>query len=178
MPGLIIKPRSRVFHGHDWVYASEIKKTFGNPQAGEVVVLKDYKDRPIGSAIYNPQSQIVARRFSRRSQDLDAAFFQRRISRAIALRERLPGIDPQLCRLVWSESDGIPGLIIDRYGEHLVMQTTTLALNQRRDLIASVVLELLQPKSLTLRNDSPLRKAEGLDEEMEVLHGEASIMSR
>ena len=78
MPGLIIKPRSRIFHGHDWVYASEIKKSFGNPQPGEVISLKDFKDKPLGSAIYNPRSQIVARRFSRRKQDLDRSFFLRR----------------------------------------------------------------------------------------------------
>ena len=71
MPGIIVNPRSRIFHGHDWIYASEIKKTFGDPQPGEMITLKDYKDRPLGSAIYNPQSQIVARRFSRRRQDLE-----------------------------------------------------------------------------------------------------------
>ena len=75
MAGIIIKPRSRIFHGHDWVYSSEIKKTFGNPEPGQVVSLKDYKDRSLGSAIYNPQSQIVARRFSRRKQKLDVDFF-------------------------------------------------------------------------------------------------------
>ena len=75
MAGLIIKPRSRIFHGHDWVYSSEIKKTFGSPEPGQVVSLKDYKDRPLGSAIYNPHSQIVARRFSRRKQKLDVDFF-------------------------------------------------------------------------------------------------------
>jgi 23S rRNA (cytosine1962-C5)-methyltransferase len=89
MPGLVIKPRSRIFHGHDWVYASEIQKSFGNPQAGEVVSLKDFKDRPLGTAIYNPESQIVARRISRRKQELDAEFFERRIQRAQALRETM-----------------------------------------------------------------------------------------
>ena len=72
MPGLVIKPRSRIFHGHDWVYASEVQKAFGNPQPGDVVSLKDFKDRPLGTAIYNPASQIVARRISRRKQELDA----------------------------------------------------------------------------------------------------------
>lgn len=78
MPGLIISPRARIFHGHEWVYASEIKKSFGNPQPGDVITLKDFRDRPLGSAIFNPASQIVARRFSRRRQDLDLDFFTRR----------------------------------------------------------------------------------------------------
>jgi|GEM_PF-4720308 len=62
MPGLIIAPRARIFHGHEWIYASEIKKSFGDPQPGDVITLKDFRDRPLGSAIFNPASQIVARR--------------------------------------------------------------------------------------------------------------------
>jgi 23S rRNA (cytosine1962-C5)-methyltransferase len=134
MAGLIIAPRARIFHGHDWVYATEVKKAFGDPQPGDVITLKDFRDRPLGTAIYNPLSQIVARRFSRRRQDLDLEFFTRRIQQAMAYRDTLP-LDPALCRLVWSESDGIPGLIVDRYGDHLVMQTLTLAMDQRKDLI-------------------------------------------
>lgn len=171
MPGLIIKPRSRIFHGHDWVYASEIKKSFGNPQPGEVISLKDFKDKPLGSAIYNPRSQIVARRFSRRKQDLDRAFFLRRLQLAFTLRERLP-VDPTLCRLAWSESDGLPGLIVDRYRSHLVVQTLTLAMDQRIDLITEVLQELLNPDSIVVRNDSPMRKAEGLEPATLVAHGE------
>ena len=171
MPGLIIKPRSRIFHGHDWVYASEIKKSFGNPQPGEVISLKDFKDKPLGSAIYNPRSQIVARRFSRRKQDLDRSFFLRRLQLAFTLRERLP-VDPTLCRLAWSESDGLPGLIVDRYRSHLVVQTLTLAMDQRIDLITEVLQELLSPDSIVVRNDSPMRKAEGLEPANLVAHGE------
>ncbi|MGA0845743.1 MAG: class I SAM-dependent rRNA methyltransferase [Luteolibacter sp.] len=170
MAGLIIAPRARIFHGHEWVYATEIKKTFGAPQAGDVITLKDFRDRPLGSAIYNPNSQIVARRFSRRRQDLDLDFFRRRIAQAVEYRSRA-GIDDRLCRLVWSESDGIPGLIVDRYGEHLSVQTLTLAMDQRRDLIRDALVEILNPDSIVLRNDSPVRKAEGMDIEIALIHG-------
>jgi 23S rRNA (cytosine1962-C5)-methyltransferase len=170
MPGIIVNPRSRIFHGHDWIYTSEIKKVFGDPQPGEVISLKDYKDRPLGSAIYNPESQIVARRFSRRKQILDKEFFERRISLALKLRDALP-VDPSLARLVWSESDGLPGLIVDRYGPNLVVQTLTLAMDKRKDLIAEVLVELLKPESIILRNDSPMRKAEGLEPEVGILYG-------
>jgi len=173
MPGIVIKPRSRIFHGHEWVYASEVKKAFGDPQPGDVISLKDYKDRPMGTAIYNPQSQIVARRFSRRKQQLDAEFFARRITRALELRTRLEGIDPELCRLVWSESDGLPGVVIDRYGEHLVLQTLTLAMNQRVEAIGEALREVLSPTSITLRNESPVRAAEGMSPEKRMLHGDA-----
>ena len=170
MPGLIIKPRSRIFHGHEWVYASEIQKTFGNPEPGDVVTLKDFKDRPLGVAIYNPQSQIVARRISRRKQKLDAEFFLRRLGQAINYRESL-AIEQDLRRIIWSESDGLPGVIVDQYGDHLVLQTTTLAMDQRKDLIVSCLVELLAPKSITLRNDSSMRRPEGLEQEIDMVHG-------
>ncbi len=89
MAGIVLKPRARIFHGHDWVYGSEVLKTFGNPAGGDVVSLKDGQDRSLGSAIYNPNSQIIARRFSRRKQELDREFFERRISQASAAREKL-----------------------------------------------------------------------------------------
>ncbi len=171
MPGLVVKPRSRIFHGHDWVYASEIKKSFGDPQPGDVISLKDFKDKPLGSAIYNPLSQIVARRFSRRKQDLDLPFFLRRLQLALSLRERLP-VEPSLCRLVWSESDGLPGLIVDRYDNHLVVQTLTRAMDQRLDIIIEALCELLSPATVIVRNDSPMRKAEGLEPVNFVAHGD------
>lgn len=171
MAGLIIAPRARIFHGHEWVYATEIKKTFGDPAPGDVVTLKDFRDRPLGSAIYNPQSQIVARRFSRRKQDLDLDFFTRRIQMAIEHRQRR-GIDETLARLVWSESDGIPGLIVDRYHDHLSVQTLTLAMDLRKEIIRDALVALLSPKSIVLRNDSPYRKAEGMEPGIEMLYGE------
>ena len=172
MAGLIIAPRARIFHGHDWVYASEIRKSFGNPQPGDVITLKDFRDRPIGNAIYNPQSQIVARRFSRRRQDLDLDFFHRRIEQAVRHRTD-HGIDTSLARLVWSESDGIPGLVVDRYGEHLSVQCLTLAMDQRREIIREALVKTLAPASIVLRNDSPSRRAEGMELEIAMLHGDA-----
>src|SRR4029077_519736 len=134
MAGIVVKPRARIFHGHDWVFASEVLKVFGKPSDGDVISLKDGQDHLLGSAIYNSRSQIVARRFSRRKQDLDLDFFQRRIAQAVEYRARR-GIEPRLCRLVWSESDGLPGVIVDRYGDCLVLQTLTLAMDQRKELI-------------------------------------------
>src|SRR3954468_13377636 len=132
MAGIIIKPRARILHGHDWVFSSEVLKVFGNPTDGEVISLKDGKDRLIGSPIYNSKSQIAARRFSRRKQDLDLDFFQRRIAQASEYRERR-GVNPNLCRVVWSESDGLPGVILDRYGDHFVLQTLTMAMDARKE---------------------------------------------
>ncbi len=171
MAGIIIRPRSRILHGHDWIYSSEVLKIFGEPSDGQVVSIKDGKDRLLGSAIYNSKSQIVARRFSRQRQDLDADFFLRRIQQAIQYRERR-GVPAALCRLVWSESDGLPGLIVDRYGDYLVIQTLTLALDQRKDLIVAALRELCQPKGIVERNDAPVRRAEGMELISGVLWGE------
>lgn len=171
MAGLIIRPRARIFHGHEWVYQSEIQKTFGDPEPGDVISLKDFRDRPLGTAIYNPVSQIVARRFTRRKQDLDVPFFIRRINHALTLRER-SALPLDLCRLVWSESDGLPGVIVDRYGDHLVLQTLTLAMDQRVDLIVEALCEVIKPASITLRNDSPMRKAEGMEPVVKMVHGD------
>src|SRR5436190_4226013 len=122
MAGIVVKPRARILHGHDWVFSSEVLKIFGEPADGEVISLKDGKDRLIGSAIYNSKSQIVARRFSRRKQELDLDFFQRRIVQAAEYRARR-GVNSRLCRAGWSESDGLPGVIVERYGDNLVLQT-------------------------------------------------------
>ncbi|MEO7167620.1 MAG: class I SAM-dependent rRNA methyltransferase [Spartobacteria bacterium] len=172
MGGLVVKPRARIYHGHDWVFSGEVLKVFGNPADGEVISLKDGKDRLMGSAIYNAKSQIVARRFSRRKQDLDLDFFQRRITQAVEYRARRE-INPRLCRLVWSESDGLPGLVVDRYGDHLVLQTLTLAMDQRKELIVRALNQTLAPLSILERNDAPVRRAEGMELQSGLLSGAA-----
>ena len=175
MGGLVVKPRARILHGHDWVFQGEVLKVFGSPTDGDVISLKDGRDRLLGSAIYNSRSQIVARRFSRRKQDLDLDFFQRRIAQAVEYRARR-GIEPRLCRLVWSESDGLPGVIVDRYGDCLVLQTLTLAMDQRKELIVRALegdeaggapaLQIIE------RNDAAVRRAEGMELQSGLLRGD------
>lgn len=170
MAGLIVQPRARLFHGHDWVYSTEILKTFGDPQDGGLVSLKDGRDRMLGTAIYNSRSHIVARRFSRQRQDLDLDFFKRRITQAVNYRQR-HGLPEKLGRLIWSESDGLPGVVVDRYGDDLVLQTLTLAMDQRKELIVEALVEIFQPRSVIERNDTPIRKAEGMELLTGVLYG-------
>jgi 23S rRNA (cytosine1962-C5)-methyltransferase len=172
MGGIVVKPRARVLHGHDWVFSSEVLKVFGNPADGDVISLKDGRDHLIGSAIYNSKSQIVARRFSRRKQQLDRDFFERRIAQAAEYRERR-GVNMRLCRLVWSESDGLPGVIIDRYRDTFVLQTTTLAMDQRKELIADAMQQVLGARDIFERNDAAVRRAEGLELHAGVLRGNA-----
>jgi len=172
MASIIVRPRARVFHGHDWVHDNEVLKVTGKPEDGAVVGLKDQRDRFLGSAIYNSRSKIPARRFSRQRQDLDADFFRRRITMASEYRDKL-GLDPRARREVWSESDGLPGLILDRYNDCVVLQTLTLAMDQRKDLIAGAIEEILKPVCIVERNDAPVRKAEGLELHTGILRGTA-----
>jgi 23S rRNA (cytosine1962-C5)-methyltransferase len=172
MATVIIRPRARVFHGHDWVHDNEVLKVTGKPEDGAVIGLKDQRDRFLGSAIYNSRSKIPARRFSRQRQDLDADFFRRRIAMASEYRDKL-GFDPRARREVWSESDGLPGLILDRYNDCVVLQTLTLAMDQRKDLIADAIEEILKPACIIERNDAPVRKAEGLELRTGILRGTA-----
>ncbi len=200
MAGIVVKPRARILHGHDWVFSSEVLKVFGKAADGEIISLKDGKDHLIGSAIYNSKSQIVARRFSRRKQDLDLDFFKRRIAQAAEYRVRR-GVDPRLCRIVWSESDGLPGLIIDRYEDYFVMQTLTLAMDMRKELIADAIeqcsarFQLASAPSASSpldesvrsadqrhalayiieRNDAPVRRVEGLELRSGILRGNAPL---
>ncbi len=161
-----------MLHGHDWVFSSEVLKIFGKPADGDVISLKDGKDHLIGSAIYNSKSQIVGRRFSRRKQDLDLDFFKRRIAQAAEYRARR-GLDPRVCRVVWSESDGLPGVIIDRYGDHFVLQTLTLGMDSRKDLIMNATVDLFGDVTIVERNDVAVRRAEGLELRSGVLRGDA-----
>jgi len=171
MAGLIIQPRARLFHGHDWVYSTEVLKSFGDPQDGEIVSLKDGRDRMLGTAIYNSRSQIIARRFSRQRQELDLDFFKRRLHLALEYRRR-HGLAERLGRLIWSESDGLPGVVVDRYENDFVLQTLTLAMDKRKELLLQALVETFQPRSIIERNDTPIRKAEGMELVSGVLYGE------
>src|SRR5206468_2558800 len=126
-----------------------------------------------GERHLHSKSQIVARRFSRRRQDLDFDFFRRRITHASEYRDRR-NVDAKLRRVVWSESDGLPGVIIDRYGDHFVLQTLTCAMDIRKDSITAAMVDLFGDRVIIERNDAPVRNAEGLELRRGVLRGTPS----
>jgi 23S rRNA (cytosine1962-C5)-methyltransferase len=172
MAGIVVRPRARILHGHDWVFSSEVLKIFGDPGDGDVISIKDSHDKMLGSAIWNSKSQIVARRFSHRRQDLDLDFFTRRIRQAAEYRARRQ-VNPRLHRVVWSESDGLPGVILDRYGDQFVLQLTTLGMDQRREILINAIQEVLNPGNIIERSDAATRRAEGLQPKSGLLRGEA-----
>jgi 23S rRNA (cytosine1962-C5)-methyltransferase len=172
MAGIVVRPRARILHGHDWIFSNEVLKIFGDPADGDVISVKDGRDKMLGSAIWNSKSQIVARRFSHRRQMLDLDFFKRRITQAAEYRARRQ-VNPELHRLLWSESDGVPGVILDRYGDQFVLQLTTLGMDQRRETLVDAIQEALNPGNIIERSDSAVRRAEGLQPTSRALRGEA-----
>jgi len=160
--------KARVLHGHPWVFAGEIAKQPPPETDGEGVIMRDAKGRFLGSGICNSSSQIVWRRYSRNQQVFDEAFLREAIARAISRRSQ-----DSVRRLVWSEADELPGLIADQYGDVLVLQALTLAVDKRADLIAQILLELTGASDVLFRNDAPGRKYEGLSIEVRTLSGKA-----
>jgi 23S rRNA (cytosine1962-C5)-methyltransferase len=164
--------RHRILDGHPWVFASEVERTEGDVQDGGTIELLSPKGQFLGSAIYNSRSQIVARRYSRDRVALDVALIGRRLDAAIAHRGAMGSGSRTAHRLVWSESDQLPGLIVDRYDDVLVVQTLTLAMAGREEIIARLLMEKTKARAILARNDAPVRQLEGLPLERRMLHGE------
>jgi len=152
--------RSRVLTGHPWVFGNEVEALASAEHDGEIVELRDRTGRFLGSGIYNSQSQIVWRRLSRDRIALDEAFITAALERALARRG---GVDTSASRrLVWSESDDLPGLVVDQFGDTLVAQIQTLALERRAPLVIEALARLTGAAEIILRNDANIRRLEGL----------------
>jgi len=158
-PSLKLKPnaRARVLHGHPWVFANEVESLLPTEHDGEVVECRDRANRLLGTGIYNSKSQIVWRRLSRERVKLDADYLRGAIARAVARRA-----DERARRLVWSESDDLPGLVVDQFGDTLVVQIQTLALEKRLSLVSDALAAVLNPAEIIFRHDATIRRLEGL----------------
>jgi len=161
----------RISAVHPWVFQRSIGKVAGTPEDGGLVQVKDHKNRFIGIGFYNSKSRIRVRLVSRTRREIDRKFFEERIAEAIQVRKRyLP--DCHSFRVVNSESDFLSGLIVDKYEDNLVIQITSLAMEQNLDHIVAVLDEQLQPSAIFERSDVAARKFEGLEESSRILKGE------
>jgi 23S rRNA (cytosine1962-C5)-methyltransferase len=149
--------RARALHGHPWVFGNEVESLLPAAHDGEVVECRDRTNRLIGTGIYNSKSQIVWRRLSRDRVTLDAAYFRSAIERALGRRA-----PENVRRIVWSESDDLPGVVVDQYGDVLVVQIQTLAMEKRAAVLGDVLDTVLKPAEIIFRNDGPIRRLEGL----------------
>ena len=135
--------------------------------AGDEVIVQDDIGRFVARGLFNPNSNIAIRLYSwNEAEPLNEAFWSQRLDDAIALRRNLfPVFDTNLaCRLVFSEADGLSGLTVDRYGDWLLIQLTSLALASRKELLMKLLQEKLQPRGIWLRTEKGIRDAEGLEQ--------------
>ena len=160
----------RILAGHQWVFSNEVKSINGNPEAGDVIELLRHDEKFLGVGFYNPHSLIAFRLLSRELEAVTFEFFERRISQALQLRKRLYP-EAESFRLVHSEADFLPGLIIDKYNEYISLQTLAVGMDRRLTLLCDVLESLFHPKAIIERNESPLRTLEQLPLKKEVLRG-------
>lgn len=162
-PRLVLRKNQdrRVRGGHPWIFSNEVAEVMGAPADGDLVEVLDFRGAFLGRAYYNRRSLICARLLTRGRDEVDEAFFVRRIERAVKLREAVyPGT--AAARLVYGESDQLPGLVVDRYGDWLAVQVLTLGMEARAELVRAALERVLHPRGVMRIADSPLRALEGL----------------
>ena len=158
--------------GHPWIYSNEVRMDAAAKALppGTLVTLHRADERPLGVALFNPHSLLAARLLDRdAARTIGARFFARRVQRALRLRERL--FAEPCYRLAHAEADGLPGLIVDRFGAVLVVQTNAAGMDRLEPLVLDALASLLTPQAIILRNDSPARAQEGLAAEVRVARG-------
>ena len=159
----------RILAGHPWIYRTDVEKAEAEP--GAVVRLMDGRKRFWGQALYSDKSQIAVRLLTREERTFDRTFLAERIAAAAAWRREIVG-DAQAYRLVASEGDRLPSLIIDRYGDRFVMQTLSQGTDRWKPMLVEILQEQFNAKTIIERNDVPVRKLEGMMEQKGVLAGE------
>lgn len=172
---VVLRPTQerRILAGHRWVFSNEIREvtSVGQPKAGDLALVAAAGGQELGLAFYHPNSLIAARLLAVGSgEPVDAEFFRKRLAEALSYRERLyPGENAY--RLCFGESDGLPGLVVDRYGSILVLQVLSAGIERRLHLVAAALEELLSPQGIYLKNDHRARSLEGLPLECRTLSG-------
>jgi 23S rRNA (cytosine1962-C5)-methyltransferase len=177
---VVLKPRrAQPFFGrHPWVFAGAIERvvTVGDAALapGAIVRLTTSDQRFVAYGMWNEASRIRVRLYSwSEEQSLDAAFWRTQVARAVASRRLLFDLqDPQsACRLIFSESDGLSGLTVDRYGDYLLVQFTSRAMYEVREVLVQALLDETHAKGIWLRTEKGMREAEGLEVSDGLVHG-------
>ncbi len=166
LPTIFLKPRRAqpFFNRHPWVFAGTIGRTTGDPQPGDEVLVRSAEGQFVARGLFNPDSNITVRLYTwDESQALYKEFWRARLDAALALRRDVINVaDNTAYRLVFSESDGLSGLTVDRYGDWLLVQITSRALADRRDVLFDLLEERLQPRGIWLRTEKGIGESEGL----------------
>ncbi len=159
----------RVEAGHPWVYGSDVLDR-GKAGPGDTVRVMDQGSRPLGVGHYSSTSQITLRMLSRKVEPVDAAFFRRRIEAAAEYRKRAV-LESDAYRVVFAEADLLPALIVDKYGDYLVIQTLNQGMDRAKEEIVAVLVDLFAPKGILERNDAVVRQKENLPLTAGVIYG-------
>ena len=175
LPTVLLKPgeADRVVAGHPWIYHGSILRLTRPADDGELVQVKDHRQRFLGVGFYNSKSKISVRVLSSERVEVNQTFFEDRIQAALIVRKRhLP--EARSLRIANAESDFLSGLIIDKYEDVLVLQISSLGMDQRKPMIVSALQQVLSPRAIVERSDVASRKFEGLAEANGPLAGELS----
>jgi 23S rRNA (cytosine1962-C5)-methyltransferase len=167
-----LKPgeQDRLLAGHPWIYRNELAGWPSGAEPGDLADIHDSRGRFLGRGYLNPRSTIAVRLLARARVQIDQSLFTERLRQAQAWRELILGARSAY-RVVHGEGDGLPGLIVDRYGDAVAVQVLTAGMERRRDLILSALDEVLRPRTIVARDDSPMREREGLPRERGVVRG-------
>jgi 23S rRNA (cytosine1962-C5)-methyltransferase len=155
--------------GHPWIYRSDV--IGADAAAGDLVAVTSERGRPVGHAMFSDESEITLRMIEFGPAAPAPDFIERRLAAAIGYRESL-GLDATAYRLVHGEADRLPSLIVDRYGDHLVVQALSQGIDRRLPEITAALVKLARPAGILARNDPRVRLLEGLEQKVEVLHGD------
>ena len=172
LPTVLLRPgeADRVIAGHPWIYSGSIIRLTQPAEDGAMVQIKDHRQRFLGVGHYNSKSKINVRMVASEKVDIDRAFFVTRIRAALEVRKRhLPKATS--FRVVNAESDFLSGLIVDKYSDVLVVQISSLAMDQRKQLIVEALQEIFSPRAIVERSEASFRKFEGLAEANGILAG-------
>lgn len=183
MPTVTLKPGHvrPVWTGHPWVFAQAIARVEGGAAAGDEVVVTDPYGAVLGRGLYTPRSALPVRIYTREDRPIDAALFRHRIERAIAHRReiglpaRTPGHETDAFRLVHAEGDGLPGLIVDVFGDVLAVQLGTIGIKRREGVIFDALQAALTPRSIIDRTPQSVAKMEGFTPDTGVVRGDATV---
>lgn len=166
----VLNRTSRLLAGHLWVFSNELASSPKKFQPGALVELHDKKDNFLGIGYANPHSLISIRVLTRRKEEIDAAFMKKRVEDALSYRKRFLG-DRESFRAVYSESDLLPGLVVDKYGDCLSAQFLTLGMETLAPIVFEALEKVFKPSTIVLRNDSSIRTLEGLPLEKKLVKG-------
>ncbi len=158
--------------GHPWIFSNELREVPKNSSPGDIVDVLDSTGGFVGRGYLNPHSLIAVRILARHQEEIDAGFFRQKIAEARRLRTMIGFGDSY--RAVYSEGDGLPGLIVDKYADTLVIQSSTAGIDRMLEMIVSVLKDEYSPRAIVLRNDAASRTIEGLAQEKRVVFGEVS----